>query len=158
MYPAHWIKASDADREAIVAQLGEAAAEGRLTLEEFSARTQQAYASRTWGELSSLVGDLPTLPKPSAPPTVVAPQPAGGSDSRLLPLLALILGIASIPASFCVPTGGVAGVVAVVVGILALRSVGKGEPGRGLAAVGLICGLSGLALQAAVIVLITIID
>jgi len=51
--------ASDAEREAIVARLGDAAGEGRLVLDEFSDRVGQAYAARTRGELQALVRDLP---------------------------------------------------------------------------------------------------
>jgi hypothetical protein len=51
--------ASDAEREAIVARLGDAAGEGRLVLDEFSDRVGQAYAARTRGELEQLVRDLP---------------------------------------------------------------------------------------------------
>jgi hypothetical protein len=51
--------ASDAEREATVARLGDAAGEGRLILEEFSERVGQAYAARTRGELQGLVHDLP---------------------------------------------------------------------------------------------------
>jgi hypothetical protein len=51
--------ASDAEREAIVARLGDAAGEGRLVLDEFSERVGLAYAARTRGELQALVQDLP---------------------------------------------------------------------------------------------------
>ncbi|MEV4253149.1 DUF1707 domain-containing protein [Spirillospora sp. NPDC049652] len=52
------LRASDADRERVVAVLGEALADGRLTLEEHSERTSRAYASRTLGELTGLTTDL----------------------------------------------------------------------------------------------------
>ena len=61
--------ASDAEREASVARLGDACGEGRLTLEEFSDRIGLAYAARTRGELEQLVRDLPqsTGSTPAAP-------------------------------------------------------------------------------------------
>src|SRR5215467_3637405 len=62
MYPRPWIRVSDADREAVVAHLSAAAAEGRLTLNEFSERARLAYASTTAGELATLVRDLPIRP------------------------------------------------------------------------------------------------
>lgn len=40
--------------------LSEALADGRLTMEEHSERTSQAYAARTLGELTGLTGDLST--------------------------------------------------------------------------------------------------
>ncbi|MQY03907.1 DUF1707 SHOCT-like domain-containing protein [Actinomadura macrotermitis] len=52
------LRASDADRERVVTVLGDALADGRLTLEEHSERTSRAYAARTLGELTGLTGDL----------------------------------------------------------------------------------------------------
>jgi hypothetical protein len=52
------LRASDADRERVVAVLAEAAADGRLTLEEHSERVQRAYQARTLGELAVLTRDL----------------------------------------------------------------------------------------------------
>ena len=45
----HSIRASDVDREVVVATLRDAYTAGRLTLEEFDERTSAAYASKTWG-------------------------------------------------------------------------------------------------------------
>lgn len=59
------LRASDADRERVVTVLAEAAADGRLTLDEHSERVQQAYAARTLGELARLTSDLA---RPSAQP------------------------------------------------------------------------------------------
>ena len=53
------IRASDAERDATVERLRDAAGEGRLTLEEFSDRMEQATAARTRTELDRLVTDLP---------------------------------------------------------------------------------------------------
>jgi hypothetical protein len=58
----HMVRASDQDREAVVATLRDAYTAGRLTLEEFDERTTTAYASRTWGELRKLTEDLPAQP------------------------------------------------------------------------------------------------
>jgi hypothetical protein len=52
------LRASDADRERVVAVLAEAAGDGRLTLEEHSERVQRAYRARTLGELAGLTRDL----------------------------------------------------------------------------------------------------
>ena len=52
------LRASDADRERVVAVLAEAAGDGRLTLEEHSERVQRAYRARTLGELAGLTKDL----------------------------------------------------------------------------------------------------
>lgn len=59
------LRASDADRERVVALLTEAAADGRLTHAEHAERTQRAYTARTLGELVPLTTDLA---EPSAQP------------------------------------------------------------------------------------------
>jgi hypothetical protein len=58
----HGMRASDQDREAVVAVLRDAFTAGRITLEEFGERTSSAYASKTWGELRGLTADLPVKP------------------------------------------------------------------------------------------------
>ena len=54
------LRASDKDRERVVAVLAAAAGDGRLTLEEHSQRVQRAYQARTLGDLASLTSDLVT--------------------------------------------------------------------------------------------------
>jgi Domain of unknown function (DUF1707)/Cell wall-active antibiotics response 4TMS YvqF len=53
------IRASDAEREAVVARLQTAAGEGRLALEELAERLDRALAAATRGELDTLTRDLP---------------------------------------------------------------------------------------------------
>lgn len=72
--------ASDAEREATVARLGDAAGEGRLILDEFSERIGQAYAARTRGELEALVSDLPAEPAGSRPVVSHTSTGAGQTD------------------------------------------------------------------------------
>ena len=74
------IRASDEDRDRAAAALREHLAVGRLTLEEFNDRLDQAYPARTTGELDQLISDLPgadlqQLPDPSSR------RPAGGALS-----------------------------------------------------------------------------
>ncbi len=52
------LRASDHDRERVVAVLAEAVGDGRLTLEEHAQRVDRAYRARTLGELASLTTDL----------------------------------------------------------------------------------------------------
>ena len=52
------LRASDADRERVVALLAEAAGDGRITLEEHAHRVQRAYTARTLGDLAGLTDDL----------------------------------------------------------------------------------------------------
>ena len=52
------LRASDADRERVIALLNEAAADGRLTLGEHSERAELACSARTLGDLAVLTSDL----------------------------------------------------------------------------------------------------
>lgn len=52
------LRASDFDRERVIALLGESAADGRLTPEEHTDRVERAYQARTLGELAVLTTDL----------------------------------------------------------------------------------------------------
>jgi Domain of unknown function (DUF1707) len=53
------LRASDAERESIVAQLRDHGAAGRLEVDELEQRVGAAYAARTHGELDELLADLP---------------------------------------------------------------------------------------------------
>ena len=59
-------RASDAEREQVVARLRDGSAEGRLTLEELADRTALAYQARSHAELEPLTADLPATPLPSS--------------------------------------------------------------------------------------------
>ncbi len=56
------LRASDAERDRAVESLASAAAEGRLTLEEYSERSGSALKARTVGELTALTADVPAVP------------------------------------------------------------------------------------------------
>ena len=71
------MRASDADRDAVVSDLSEHFQAGRLTAAELDERTGRALTARTWGELTELAADLPAL-RPAAPPAT----PAAGGRSR----------------------------------------------------------------------------
>jgi hypothetical protein len=79
------VRASDEDRQRVVADLERHTAAGRLSLDEFTDRAGRAYAAATHGELAALTHDLPTLPVP-----VPALVPAG-DQRNLLAALALAL-------------------------------------------------------------------
>jgi hypothetical protein len=68
--PPSGMRASDADREAVVEVLRDAVAHGRLTFEEFEERTAQAYGAKTFGELQPLTTDLPAGVAGPALPTI----------------------------------------------------------------------------------------
>lgn len=60
------VRASDAEREQAVVSLRESCAAGRLTLEEFMARVDEAYAARTLDELEDVLRELPREASPPA--------------------------------------------------------------------------------------------
>ncbi len=91
------VRASDAERHAVVERLEAAAAEGRLDPDELRTRTEAAYAARTLTELAALTEDLPRVggtpvqrvgtsptaaaePVPETAPAVVAVF--GGAERR----------------------------------------------------------------------------
>ncbi|HET6916154.1 MAG TPA: DUF1707 domain-containing protein [Acidimicrobiales bacterium] len=53
------LRASHAEREAVVERLQDAAAEGRITMVELEERVEAAYSARTHGDLEALTADLP---------------------------------------------------------------------------------------------------
>lgn len=75
-YPVPAMRASDADRDAVVSALSEHFQAGRLTTDELEERTGRALAARTLGELDELTADLPG-PRVAQPPqpAAQAPQP-----------------------------------------------------------------------------------
>jgi hypothetical protein len=53
------VRASDEDREQLIAELNEHTVAGRLDTDELERRVQAAYAARTTGQLDALRSDLP---------------------------------------------------------------------------------------------------
>ena len=62
------IRASDDDRQRIVAALERHTGAGRLTLDEFAERARLAHDARTLDDLAAVVHDLPAEPKPEERP------------------------------------------------------------------------------------------
>ncbi|MDT0309247.1 DUF1707 domain-containing protein [Streptomyces sp. DSM 44917] len=65
------VRASHAEREAVVERLRDAAAEGRLEVEELTQRVERALTATTRADLDSLTADLPPPPAELAPPLVL---------------------------------------------------------------------------------------
>jgi hypothetical protein len=61
------LRASNADREQVVATLKAAFMQGRLTSGELGERAGQAYAARTYAELAEVTADIPAEPAPARP-------------------------------------------------------------------------------------------
>lgn len=88
------MRASDADRDAVVSDLSEHFQAGRLTAEELDERTGQALAARTWGELRELVADLPAArPAPRIPAASPIAQERSPSGRVAPPSIAALAGI-----------------------------------------------------------------
>jgi hypothetical protein len=80
VHPA-WL-AGSADRERTVGVLRAAYTEGRLTQDELDDRVARAYAARTYGDLWSLISDLPAgpLPYPGVPYPAASPAVPSGAE------------------------------------------------------------------------------
>ena len=76
------LRASDAERERVVAFLREHALAGRLNDEELEDRIGLAYASVTVGDLERLIADLPARPPPGAAPRTARRRRSGPISSR----------------------------------------------------------------------------
>jgi Domain of unknown function (DUF1707) len=72
-------RAADADRDAVAERLRIAAGEGRIEPWELEERLGQAYRAKTYGELATLLADLP-----SPPPFI--PFPGAGAEPETLVL------------------------------------------------------------------------
>ncbi|GGY98728.1 DUF1707 domain-containing protein [Streptomyces nitrosporeus] len=79
--PSAQLRASHDDRDAVVEQLRDAAAEGRIDLDELDTRVGQALTSKTYAELAALTADLPGARLPADLP--------GAQPSKDLPPLLL---------------------------------------------------------------------
>lgn len=99
------LRASDADREQLAERLRHAAVEGRLSTEELEDRLGTLYSSRTYGELDSLVADLPATTRSNQPRTRV---PRLAIVAAALTVLWAVLGVLTGPrhAGYSVPAVG----------------------------------------------------
>lgn len=131
--PAAQMRASDADRDAVVATLSESYQAGRLTSDELDERTGRALAARTLGELSPLTADLPGTQH--AAPGPVAQQAARldrGVPVRLgaVAVLAALAVLVILSAGFGVAAHGHHGGDfwwLIPVGLLAARRLARGD-------------------------------
>ena len=76
------LRASDAERDQTLEALAAASAEGRLSLEEYSQRSEAALVARTLGELTGLTSDLPAKPNDDPAPVPVEITAVLGNESR----------------------------------------------------------------------------
>ncbi|MGX7671925.1 DUF1707 SHOCT-like domain-containing protein [Plantactinospora sp. DSM 117369] len=76
------VRISDAEREAVIARLSAAVAEGRLTLPEFEERVDGVLRARTDGDVEPFVADLPATAPAVAPDEVVELTSFAGEIKR----------------------------------------------------------------------------
>ena len=134
--------AANTDRERAIDVLKAGFAEGRLTKGEYDDRTARVYAARTYGELGSLVADLPYGP-------FDGPVRHQGAVYRPPPPLNSAA-VASLTCGIGVfLTMGLTAIPAIVLGHMARREVRRtGERGDGMALTGVALGWTGVALIA----------
>ncbi len=128
------MRATDADREGVHTILQAAYADGRLTWDEFDARSTSLMEAKTYDQLSALTADL-RQPVPYRPGT----HPAVLPRTNQMAFASLVCGVGQI--FFLV----LAGVPAIVFGHVARRQIRQtGEAGSGMATAGLIMGYVGV--------------
>jgi len=96
------IRIGDAERETAVSALSEHYVAGRLPKDEYDERSSVAWRARTRSDLVPLFVDLPPVHAgraPAASPAARPPQPTrpgarGGVRFPLLPLIAILVGLA----------------------------------------------------------------
>lgn len=104
--PGSSMRASDADRDRVLAELSQHYQAGRLTADELDERNGRALSARTMGDLEPLLSDLPSLHEPRP----FGPAPAAmtrGGGLRRVP-----------PAALIGPALVVAGVIALLITVL----------------------------------------
>jgi len=129
--------AAAVDRERTLDVLKAAYGEGRLTKDEFEARSGRAMAARRYADLAAIVADLPSGPlSPPAPYHVPGYYPiVPAAPTNGLAVGSLVCGILEFF------TLGLASIPAVILGHMAREQIKRtGERGDGMAMSGLILG------------------
>jgi hypothetical protein len=123
-------------RGQVIGQLSHALGEGLLTMEQHDTRVISVSTATYASDLLALVQDLPPRlqwdPRNAAPPT-----PPNRNAGRT----ALILGLVSVPASFCL-LGWILGIAAIVA-----STRGRGAHGVGPALIGRVLGIVSIVLS-----------
>src|SRR3954454_20576332 len=113
------IRASDAERERVVAFLRKHALEGRLDNDELEERIGLAYSARYVGDLERLIGDLPRPNAPARRPPARAHH-HHHRHRRHEPTPALIIAGVALLFITGLPFAVMAGVVAIIAVLVAL--------------------------------------
>jgi hypothetical protein len=106
------MRASDADRDAVLAELSEHFRAGRLTSDELEERTGQALQARTFGDLAGLMADLPPSASavPAAGPSVSpAIRPGRAWPPALVPVMLALVTVAIVVSALIGSGAGLGG-------------------------------------------------
>jgi uncharacterized membrane protein len=134
------LRAADADRDRVVEVLKLAYSEGRLSMDEYDGRVENALSARTYAGLDQVVTDLPATRAP-----VVTPV----AKTNGLAIASLACGLAQFM------FGPLATIPAIVFGHVARNQIKRtGEQGAGLALAGLILGWAAVLLGIVLIVVV----
>jgi cytochrome c biogenesis protein CcdA len=139
------MRATDGDRENVHAALQSAYADGRLTWDEFDARSSKLVVAKTYDELSVLTRDLrkPVPYQPSAYPIAVR------TSTNPLAGISFGFGVAQVVFPFF------GSIVAIVCGHVARSQIRRtGEQGDGLALAGMVLGYIGVVIPLLIVALI----
>ena len=82
--------ASDADREQVIDTLKTAFVQGRLAKDEFCARTGQALAARTHGELTAITRSMPARQSQAPQPRTARAQDRSRMDKKTVAWLTFL--------------------------------------------------------------------
>jgi Domain of unknown function (DUF1707) len=93
-HPVPQMKASDADRDEVVAALSEHFQAGRLTTDELDDRAGRALSARTLGELDALTTDLPAGWQAKPAPEASPQRPRHGEFAVIAAVLAVLAVVA----------------------------------------------------------------
>jgi hypothetical protein len=121
--PSANIRVSDADRDAVLAELSEHFQAGRLTSEELDERTGRALSARTGQDLAAIMADLPDTGAARSPDH----DPHGPAGFRL-PIVLIVIAAAIIGLSVAGHTvgGGLVAPILIAV-VVARRMAGRGR-------------------------------
>jgi len=134
------MRAADADRDRVVELLKMAYSEGRLSMDEYDGRVENALSARTYADLDQVVTDLPATRATMVTPVV---------KTNGLAIASLACGVAQFV------FGPLATIPAIVFGHMARGQIKRtGEQGAGLALAGLILGWATVILGIVLIVVV----
>jgi DUF1707 SHOCT-like domain/Domain of unknown function (DUF4190) len=141
------MRATDADRDSVHDVLQSAYADGRLTWDEFDARSTALMAAKTYDQLAALTADL-TRPVPYQHPGQQV-SPYVKAPANQMAVISLGFGIGQIMLPF------VGAVVAIVCGHRARHEILQtGESGDGMAVAGLVLGYIGVILPLLAVIIV----